>query len=101
MASPNHHSSQAEPYESSLVPASVSTVTPFVALIAVLASAPPTTRARTARTRSSAIRNPSRRTSKVPTTAASVFPTVIPAATATDASPVALATNAPTATAGQ
>ncbi len=81
--------------------ASVRTVTPIVALTAVLASAPPTTRARTARTRSRAIRKPSRRTSVAPTTASSVFPTAIPAATASDASLVAFATKAPTAIAGQ
>ena len=101
IASPNHHRSQADPYESSVAPASVTTVTPFVALIAVLASAPPTTRASTERTRSSAMLKPSMRTRKAPATAASVLPTVMPAATPTEASSVALATNAPSATAGQ
>ena len=80
--------------------ASVSTVTPFVALIAVLTSAPMTS-ASTERTRSSAGVKPIRVTSSAPTTAASVFPTEMPAATATDAALVAFAVNAPTATAGQ
>jgi hypothetical protein len=62
IASPSHHRSQADPNESSRAPAIVTTVTPFVALTAVLASAPPTTRARTARTRSSAMLKPSART---------------------------------------
>ena len=82
MASPNHHRSQADAYESSVASASVRTVTPFVALIAVLTRAPPTTRASTERTRSSAGVKPILATSSAPTTAASVLPTEMPAATA-------------------
>ena len=101
MASPNHQSSHAEPYEPCRSPASVSTVTPFVALTAVLMRAPPTARASTERTRSSAGVKPIAPTSTAPMTAASVLPTEIPAAIARVASLVALAAKAPTATAGQ
>ena len=75
-------------------------MTPFVALIAVLTSAPPTTNAMTERTRSSAGVKPTPATRSAPTTAASVFPTEMPAATASVAPPVALAANAPSVTAG-
>jgi hypothetical protein len=101
MASPNHQSSQAPPYVPILSSARVSTVTPFVALITGLRTAPPTTSASTERTRSSAGVKPILATSRAPATAASVFPTVMPAATASVASLVALAVKAPTATAGQ
>ena len=76
-------------------------MTPLVALIAVLTSAPPTTSARTERTRSSAGVKPILATSRAPTTAASVLPTEMPAATASVAPLVALAAKAPTVTAGQ
>ncbi len=101
IASPNHHRTQAVPYGSSVASAMVRTVTPFVALTIVESRAPPTTRASTDRTRSRAGVKPIRRTRNTPRTAASVLPTVMPAATPSDASLVALATNAPSATAGQ
>jgi hypothetical protein len=81
--------------------ASVRTVTPFVALITVLTSAPPTTSASTERTRSSAGVKPILETSSAPSTAVSVLPTEMPTATARVASLVALAAKAATATAGQ
>ena len=100
-ASPNHQRTQAVPYGSCLWSASVRTVTPFVAAIAVLRSAPHTVRAMTERTRSSSGRKPNRRMRAAPTTASSVLPTAIPAATPAEESLVTFATKAPTATAGQ
>ena len=52
-ASPNHQRTQASRKESCRSPASVSTVTPFVAAIAVLKPAAPAVSATTVRTRSS------------------------------------------------
>ncbi len=76
-------------------------MTPFVALISVLVSAPPITRARTERTRSSAGVKPILQTRSVPQTAARVLPKAMPAATPRVAPLVALARNAAVVTAGQ
>ena len=101
MASPLHHRNHSEPYdEPETWPAIQSVVTPFVALIVVLAAAPRRISASTSRRRSSAGRRPTRRSRAAPTTASSVLPTEIAAATGSEAPLVAFATSAPSATAG-
>jgi hypothetical protein len=82
-------------------PAIHSAVTPFVAATIGLTTAARRMSVRTSRTRSSAGRRPARRSSVLPTTASSVFPTAITAATGTSAPLVALARKAAAATAGQ
>jgi hypothetical protein len=75
-------------------------VTPFVALVAVLTTAPSRISASTSRTRSNAGRKRARARSALPTTASRVLPTEIASATGTDAPLVAFAMNAATRIAG-
>ena len=76
--------------------------TPTVALSAVLASAPTTTRAITSRTRSSeGWKSTTRVSSHAAATASSVFPVAIPAAPAAGTPAIQLSRNAPRAMPGQ
>jgi hypothetical protein len=76
-------------------------VTPSVALTVVLIPAAKTIRPRTSRSRSSELRNPSCRSTQPPTSASSVFPAAIATAVPRGSCAVALASNAPSAMAGQ
>jgi hypothetical protein len=80
--------------------AASSVLVPIVALSAVLTAAPRIASTITSRTRRSAGSSSKRRSSMPPSAAASALPVAIPAAVASELSPVAFATSAPRKIAG-
>src|SRR5262245_25695301 len=95
MASPSHQTTQIRPNDDhGWIPPTHNVVTPIVALIAVLTSAPAPSRIETCRIRASEGLKPNRFSSHAPATASRVLPAAIPAATARGAT-VAFASSAP------
>ncbi|CAM5484393.1 hypothetical protein SAURM35S_06332 [Streptomyces aurantiogriseus] len=102
IASPVHHTDQVGQKSWAVsAPEATSTPVPTVALITMPIRAPRKTSARASRSRSRAVRNPTRRRRRQAHTGATVLPTVMASTGRIDGPSVTFTRNAPSATAGQ